>query len=135
MIRQRPPQRLRFVCSPHYQDAPLYPIARQLERSAGFQADDTPAGKRDKLTRLLGRTARRIDVALLGDVVSIPGAEDDPGGLNPNSISGTPEQVAERFHALHQVGVEHINLFASPWGLKAVEYLGQTIKHLRAMGS
>ena len=29
----------------------------------------------------------------------------------------------------------HANLFASPWGLKAVEYMGKTITHLRSLGS
>ena len=72
----------------------------------------------------------------IGSFVAFPGAEDDPGGVNPNSISGTPEQVAESLHRLHmEAGVVHANLFASPWGLKAVEYLGQTIKHLRSLGS
>jgi len=71
----------------------------------------------------------------IGSFVAFPGAEDDPGGVNPGSIAGTPEQVAEQLHALHQAGVEHANLFASPWGLRAVEMLGQTITHLRSLGS
>jgi alkanesulfonate monooxygenase SsuD/methylene tetrahydromethanopterin reductase-like flavin-dependent oxidoreductase (luciferase family) len=71
----------------------------------------------------------------IGSFVAFPGSEDDPGGVNPNSIAGTPEQVAEQLHALHRAGVEHANLFASPWGLRAVEMLGETIRHLRALGS
>jgi class 3 adenylate cyclase len=83
-LSNAPPQRLRFVCSPHYQDAPLHPIIRQLERSARFQGDDAPVEKRQKLQRLLGRGARDADIALLGDLLSIPGAEDElPRTMTP----------------------------------------------------
>jgi len=79
-----PPERLRFVCSPHYQDTPLHPIIRQFERSARFHNDDPPVAKRDKLRRLLGRGARDTDVALLADLLSIPGAAEDlPRTLTP----------------------------------------------------
>jgi class 3 adenylate cyclase len=83
-LSNAPPERLRFVCSPHYQDAPLHPIIRQFERSARFQNDDPPVAKRDKLRRLLGRGARDADIALLGDLLSIPGAAEDlPRTLTP----------------------------------------------------
>jgi alkanesulfonate monooxygenase SsuD/methylene tetrahydromethanopterin reductase-like flavin-dependent oxidoreductase (luciferase family) len=77
------------------------------------------------------RTIRRT----VGAFVAFPGAEDDPGGIHARSIVGTPGQVAERFHALHRAGVDHITLFASPWGLRAVEQLGETIARLRELGS
>jgi class 3 adenylate cyclase len=83
-LSNAPPERLRFVCSPHYQDTPLHPIIRQFERSARFQNDDPPVVKRDKLRRLLGRGARDADIALLGDLLSIPGAAEDlPRTLTP----------------------------------------------------
>jgi alkanesulfonate monooxygenase SsuD/methylene tetrahydromethanopterin reductase-like flavin-dependent oxidoreductase (luciferase family) len=91
--------------------------------------------KLDEACEEVGRNPDTIQKTI-GSFVAFPGAEDDPGGVNPNSISGEPEQVAASLHALHQqAGVVHANLFASPWGLKAVEYLGQTIKILRQMGS
>jgi alkanesulfonate monooxygenase SsuD/methylene tetrahydromethanopterin reductase-like flavin-dependent oxidoreductase (luciferase family) len=71
----------------------------------------------------------------IGAFVAFPGSEDDPGGIHANSIVGAPEQVAERLFAMHQAGIEHVNLFASPWGLRAVEQLGETIRHLRALGA
>jgi len=79
-----PPGRVRLVCSPHYQDTPLYPIIRQIKRAAGFQNDDDPVAQREKLRRLLGRTTSDLNAALLADLVSIPGAaEEVPESLTP----------------------------------------------------
>ena len=36
-----PHTRLRYFCSPHYQDSALYPSIAQLERAAGFRREDT----------------------------------------------------------------------------------------------
>src|SRR4029077_8119325 len=36
-----PHTRLRFFCSPHYQDSALYPTIMQLERAARFRREDT----------------------------------------------------------------------------------------------
>jgi alkanesulfonate monooxygenase SsuD/methylene tetrahydromethanopterin reductase-like flavin-dependent oxidoreductase (luciferase family) len=66
--------------------------------------------------------------------VAFPGSEDCPGGIHANALVGTPDEVAERFKAFYEAGIDHITLFASPWGLKAVAALGQTIRHLREMG-
>ena len=72
-----PPGRIRLVCSPHYQDTPLHPVIRQLKRAAGFQNDDSHITQREKLRRLLGRSASDLNVALLADLVSIPGAAEE----------------------------------------------------------
>jgi probable F420-dependent oxidoreductase len=70
----------------------------------------------------------------IGTFVAFPGSEDCPGGVHSNAIVGTPDEVADRFEAFYDAGVDHITLFASPWGLRAVEQLGQTIAHLRERG-
>ena len=53
---------LRYLCSPHHLDTPLYPIIRQIERNAGFRRGETAASKWDKLKlarrRLAGRSSR-----------------------------------------------------------------------------
>jgi len=78
------PGRIRLVCSPHHQDTPLHPIIRQIKRAAGFQNDDSHAAQREKLRRLLGRSAPGLDVALLADLIAIPGAgEELPETLTP----------------------------------------------------
>jgi class 3 adenylate cyclase len=46
--------RLRYFCSPHHQDSALFPFIGQLERAAGFNREDTPAARLDKLEVLLG---------------------------------------------------------------------------------
>ena len=76
--------RVRLVCSPHHQDTPLYPVIRQLKRAAGFENDDSHSKQREKLRRLLGRSASDLDATLLADLVSIPGAAEElPETLTP----------------------------------------------------
>jgi predicted ATPase len=71
--------RLRYFCSPYYQDSPLFPFIDQLGRAAGFAPDDAPAAKRDKLEALLSRAARpEEDLALLADLLSLPVSERRP---------------------------------------------------------
>jgi len=92
-----------------------------------------PFAMLDEACEAVGRDPSTIQKTI-ASFVAYPGADRDPGGVHPTSISGTPEEVALRFQALHQAGVQHITLFASPWGVKSVEQLGETIKHLRALG-
>jgi class 3 adenylate cyclase/predicted ATPase len=74
-----PHLRLRFFCSPYYQDSALFPFIDQLRRTAGFTSDDPPAAKLDKLAGLLAQAATPgEDVALLADLLSLPGSERDP---------------------------------------------------------
>lgn len=115
-------------------------IAARYADAYNTMAHSVPATAMAQLQQLndaceeVGRDPSTI-MKTIGSFVAFPGSEDDPGGVNPNSIVGTPEQVAEQLHALHRAGVEHANLFVSPWGLQAVEMLGETIRHLRALGS
>ena len=64
--------RLRYFCSPHYQDSALYPFIVQLERAAGFARDDTFGAKLDKLRALLVSGTREDDFALLSELLSLP---------------------------------------------------------------
>ncbi len=66
---------LRYFCSPHHQDSPLYPIIARWEQEAGFARGDTAeraaAQARDR------RRAAALppeDVALLATLLSIPTA-------------------------------------------------------------
>jgi alkanesulfonate monooxygenase SsuD/methylene tetrahydromethanopterin reductase-like flavin-dependent oxidoreductase (luciferase family) len=125
-IGARQPRMLRLVA--RYADA-YNTMAHRVPETATAQFQQL-----DEACEDVGRDPSTI-MKTIGSFVAFPGSEDDPGGVNPNSIAGTPEQVAQQLHALHQAGVEHANLFASPWGVRAVEMLGQTITHLRALGS
>jgi hypothetical protein len=72
-LRDEPHLRLRYFCSPYYQDTALFPFVEQLGRAAGFARDDPAAGKLEKLEALLARAApTNEDVALLADLLSLP---------------------------------------------------------------
>jgi class 3 adenylate cyclase len=77
--------RVRFFCSAHYQDTPLHPLIRYLERAANFHRDDPPPAKWNKLRSLLevGGSSGR-DIALLADLLSIPEVDGQlPSNLTP----------------------------------------------------
>jgi hypothetical protein len=61
-IRTEPHTRLRYYCSPHYQDSALYPFIVQLERAAGFTRDDQIETKLGKLRTLLAPGIRDYSV-------------------------------------------------------------------------
>jgi predicted ATPase len=71
--------RLRYFCSPYHQDSALFPFIDQLGRAAGFASDDMPAAKLEKLEAVLGLATPPVeDVALLADLMSLPGSERHP---------------------------------------------------------
>jgi hypothetical protein len=64
---------LRYFCSPHHQDSPLFPIIARLEREAGFIRGDTSEDRLTKLEAVLAPTAPSLeDIALLAALLSIP---------------------------------------------------------------
>jgi class 3 adenylate cyclase/predicted ATPase len=74
-----PHLRLRYFCSPYYQDSALFPFIEQLGRASGFASDDTPAAKLEKLKALLARAAPPDeDVAFLADLLSLSASERHP---------------------------------------------------------
>jgi class 3 adenylate cyclase/tetratricopeptide (TPR) repeat protein len=65
--------RLRYYCSPHHQDSPLYPFILQLERAAALTRGDSPEEKRAKLEGLISPAAADPDeVSLLSELLSLP---------------------------------------------------------------
>ena len=69
-IENEPHTRIRYFCSPHRQDSALHPFIAQLERAAGFEREDTPERKLDKLAMLA--PAPPEDEALLAELLSLP---------------------------------------------------------------
>src|SRR5207237_8613539 len=77
-IRTEPHTRLRYFCSPRYQDSALYPYIAQLERGAGFIRDDQVETKLGKLRALLAPGTRdNDDIALLSELLSFPSSAAD----------------------------------------------------------
>src|SRR6516165_6924592 len=92
-IENEPHTRMCYFCSPHHQDSALHPIIAQLERAAGFEREDTPAGKLDKLAVLA--PASPEDGALLAELLSLP----TEGRFPPLQLS--PQRKKEKtFEAL-----------------------------------
>jgi tetratricopeptide (TPR) repeat protein/ABC-type transport system involved in cytochrome c biogenesis ATPase subunit len=82
-----PHTRLRYQCSPHHANSALRPIIAQLERAAGFKADDTPEQRLDKLEAVLAEGATPVQAVaapLFAALLSIPfGARYPPLALSP----------------------------------------------------
>lgn len=92
-LAAEPHSRLIYHCSPYHQDSSLYPIIGQLARAAGFEREDTPAARIDKLRSLLVRTSETLDadLPLFAALLSIPTGEPPP--------ELSPQQLKERTFA------------------------------------
>jgi class 3 adenylate cyclase/predicted ATPase len=92
-IEDEPHTLLRYFCSAHREDSALHPFVTQLERAAGFEREDTPEGKLDKLAALA--PASLEDGALLAELLSLPTEGRFP------SLQLTPQRRKEKtFEAL-----------------------------------
>jgi class 3 adenylate cyclase/predicted ATPase len=71
-IAGEPHLRLRYFCSPHYTDSALHPVIVQLERAAGFEREDDPSSKLDRLqTMLSSGEASGEDASLVAELLSL----------------------------------------------------------------
>jgi class 3 adenylate cyclase/tetratricopeptide (TPR) repeat protein len=72
--------RVRYYCTPHRGDSALHPVIAQLERAAGFEPDDPPAAKLEKVEALLRRSdeGSAETIALIADLLSLPYEERYP---------------------------------------------------------
>ena len=85
-VRIEPHMRLRFQCSPYHTNSALRPFIAQLERAAGFKADDTSEQRLDKLEAVLSMGASRVQTVgpLFAALLSIPfGDRYPPLALSP----------------------------------------------------
>ena len=82
---------LRYFCSPHHTNSPLYPFITQLEGAAGFEPGSGAGEKLDRLEALLKPTLRNAprDLVLIADLLSVPA-----DGRYP-ALSVSPEQKRE----------------------------------------
>src|SRR5512132_3656359 len=85
-IAGEPYTRLRYQCSPYHTNSALHPFIAQLERAAGFKADDTLEQRLDKLETVLAMGVSRIAgvAPLFAALLSIPfGERYAPLALSP----------------------------------------------------
>jgi class 3 adenylate cyclase/DNA-binding SARP family transcriptional activator len=73
-LEGQPHTRLRYFCSPHHTQSPLYPSIAQLERAASFEPGSNDAAKLNKLEALLKPTARNVpqDLTLIAELMALP---------------------------------------------------------------
>lgn len=79
-VARQPHTQFRYQCSPYHANSALHPIINQLERAAGFKADDTPGLRLDKLEALLalGTTQVQAVAPLFAALLSIPSGDRYP---------------------------------------------------------
>jgi class 3 adenylate cyclase/tetratricopeptide (TPR) repeat protein len=85
-ITGEPYTRLRYQCSPYHTNSALRPFIAQLERSAGFKADDRSEQRLDKLETALAMGTSRVQAVapLFAALLSIPfGERYPPLALSP----------------------------------------------------
>jgi ABC-type transport system involved in cytochrome c biogenesis ATPase subunit len=89
-IASEPHTRLRYQCSPYHTNSALHPFIAQLERAAGFKADDTPERRLDKLEAVLAMDGSRVQAVapLFAALLSIPFGERYP----PLALSPTQQR-------------------------------------------
>ncbi len=88
---------LRYQCSPFHSDSPLWPIAQQLAQAAGFATEDSIAGMREKLERLLARAVDDVGpiVPLMAELVGL-----DLDGTYPRLELAPQQQRVRTLQAL-----------------------------------
>jgi len=73
MLRSEPHVTLQYFCSPHRQHSALFPVIACLERTAGFEHNDTSEARFGKLEALITRNSGLAeDVALFTELLSLP---------------------------------------------------------------
>jgi class 3 adenylate cyclase len=133
--------RLRYFCSPHHQDSPLYPSIAQLKRAAGFRRDDTDEQRLTKLEAVLAQASDELSeaVPLLADLLCLPTSDRYP------PLSLTPQKRKERTMRAQLAQVEGLAAqqpvlmlfedvhWSDPTTLESVEILIDRIPGLRVL--
>src|SRR2546425_9331232 len=102
-IAGEPHTRLRYQCSPYHTNSALRPFIAQLERAAGFKADETSEQRLDKLEAVLAMGASQVQAVapLFAALLSIPFGERYP----PLALSPTQQRRRTLAALLDQFGV------------------------------
>jgi class 3 adenylate cyclase/predicted ATPase len=137
-IADEPHTVLRYQCSPYHTNSTLYPFIVQLERAAGFKADDTSQHRLDKLEALLAKTAPqgRDTTRLLAALLSIPlGGRYPALALNPaQQRRRTLAALLDQFERLaHQKPIFLLFEDAHWADATSVELLDLTIERMRQL--
>ncbi len=104
---QEPHTSLHYQCSPFHLNSPLHPFIEELESSAGFAREDTPAQRFEKLKAALADLGPHIEEALplFAALLSLPAGLYPPLQLSPQKQKEkTLEALIDRVRALTRRG-------------------------------
>jgi class 3 adenylate cyclase/tetratricopeptide (TPR) repeat protein len=97
-IRREDLWSIRYQCSPHHTNSPLYPAIQQLHFASGMERDEPAHIKLEKLASLLHQTKSSARLPLLAALLSI-----DAGSLYPIPSLTPLEQKRETLRALVEI--------------------------------
>jgi class 3 adenylate cyclase/tetratricopeptide (TPR) repeat protein len=137
-IAGEPHTRLRYQCSPYHSNSALRPFIAQLERAAGFKADDTSEQRLDKLEALLAIRASQVQAVapLFATLLSIPFGERYP----PLVLSPTQQRrqtlaaLLDRFEGLAHRQPIVLSFEDAHWAdATSLELLDLTVERVRQL--
>jgi class 3 adenylate cyclase/predicted ATPase len=137
-VADEPHTRLRYQCSPHHANSVLYPFIAQLERAAGFKADDSSEERLDKLEALLAIASPRVQTAvpLFAALLSIPFGERYPK-LPPNPAKQRRRTFAamlDQFESLARQKPILLSFEDAHWAdATSLELLDLTVERVRQL--
>jgi class 3 adenylate cyclase len=84
-LQPEPHASLRYFCSPQHTDSAFHPVIAQLEAAAGFERQDSPDSKLDKLAALLrASSGQEGGVRFLAELLAVSSARHSrPLNLSP----------------------------------------------------
>jgi class 3 adenylate cyclase/ABC-type transport system involved in cytochrome c biogenesis ATPase subunit len=137
-IAGEPHIRLRYQCSPYHTNSALHPFIAQLERAAGFKADDTSEQRLDKLEAVLGMGASRIEAVapLFAALLSIPfGERYSPLALSPTQQRRrTLAALLDQFEGLARRQSILLSFEDAHWAdATSLELLNLTVERVRRL--
>jgi class 3 adenylate cyclase/tetratricopeptide (TPR) repeat protein len=137
-IAGEPHTRLRYQCSPYHTNSALRPFIAQLERAAGFKADDTSAQRLDKLEAILAMGASQVQAVapLFAAMLAIPFGERYP----PLSLSPTQHRrrtlaaLLDQFEGLARRQPILLSFEDAQWAdATSLELLDLTVERVRQL--
>jgi ABC-type transport system involved in cytochrome c biogenesis ATPase subunit len=137
-IAGEPRTRLRYQCSLYHTNSALRPFIAQLERAAGFRADDTPEQRLDKLEAILAIDASRVQAVapLFAALLSIPfGERYAPLALSPaQQRRRTLAALLDQFEGLTRRQPTLLSFEDAHWAdATSLELLDLTVERVRQL--
>jgi class 3 adenylate cyclase/predicted ATPase/ABC-type transport system involved in cytochrome c biogenesis ATPase subunit len=137
-IAGEPHTRLRYQCSPYHGTSAFRPFIAQLERAAGFKADDTSEQRLDKLEAVLAMDASRVQAVapLFAALLSIPfGERYPPLALSPTQQRRrTLEALLDQFEGLARQQPILLSFEDAHWAdATSLELLDLTVERVRQL--